>query len=451
MQKFILPLSIFISSFFVLNCFSQPSEEPDSISWAYEKISQGKQNESDTTFAITCFEQALMIGKKVNNNLLMERAFYRLGYQYSLAGLRKKTLYYCRKAIEQKKLHSEKSNIFTMFYLIAQMNYLNGDYSSALDSLTKAEGYAKANNGNGQLLLSYTQRIAIYSYLGQVDLAQRLLQKAIKLSLLEKNRPYLHNFYGRKADLEKRRNHYIQALKYYKKSITIIDNFKSSDLQKLKSYNYNQIGDIYFKLKKFQLAKHYYLLALENSNSKGSEYYASITLVDLAKLETELGHFDRAFNYIKQLDSVGKIEKNSLLIMRFLQVGNLYNKLNQLDSALYYYKKAIKITEKRKAQVDISRFRVALNNRDFILHLKVGHIYKSLYYSSENISLFDSLFKYVNNYRSRSLFENNESKVAINETPYAQAIRKVEKIYKDVRFLKHNNNSKIIEELEQVK
>ena len=77
-----------------MNCFSQPSEEPDSISWAYEKISQGKQNESDTTFAITCFEQALMIGKKVNNNLLMERAFYRLGYQYSLAGLRKKTLYY---------------------------------------------------------------------------------------------------------------------------------------------------------------------------------------------------------------------------------------------------------------------------------------------------------------------------------------------------------------------
>jgi len=449
MQKHTLIFQIFIFSLLALPGYSKPPAASDSIKWAYEKIELGKNNKSDTTFATVCFKEALRIGIKTNNPQLMERAHFWLGYQYFWTDNKKMALYHCRKAIEQNKLGSESTNIYNMFYLIAQVHYKNDDYGMALDSLTVAEEYAIKDNNVNRLLRSYGQRITIYSYLNQLDLATELLKKAINLSIGEKDTPFLHNFYARTADIARNRKQYNRALKYYKKANKILKGPKFiKGIQRL-SFNYNQIGNIHFILKQFHLAREYYLKSIKNSNNNNANYSYSITLTHLVKLETELGNFDKAFDYLNQLDLLGKTNDKSILIHRFIQTGNLYNKLNELDSSLYYYKSALNLAEQRKAKLDISRFRVGFNSQDYTLNLKIGEIYKGFYDETRNIVYFDSLFKYANNYRSRSLFENSESKITTNES-YQTTVNEIEKLHKDIRFWQNSNND-VTAHLDQLK
>ncbi len=447
MQKLIL----LIFTFFISPCFPQSSTESDSIKWAFDKIEQGRKNYTDSSFAMPCFREALRIGKKTNNHLLMEKAFTQIGYQNFMVDSRTKTLNYYRKAIEQSKLHSIKTNGFLMFSQIARIHYLNDDYSMALDSLAIAEKYARKYQDNRQLLSVYSLRTIIFSYINQLDLTDKILQEAIKLSLREKHTPYLAEFYERTADLAKKREQYKQAITYYKKAIEIRNIYMPLYYKADNSYAFNKIGDINYIMNDLSEAKRYYFLTLKNAIDYSSINRISMAYIDLCKVEAKLGHFDKAFSYLAKLDSLGKTKDISTLIRRFKETGNLYAKLNKPDSALYYFKKALNVTERRKKKTNIGRFRVGFNSRDFYLNLRIGSIYKALYNDIGNIACLDSLFKYSNNYRSRSLFENNKNVPVTKLNAYKSAVSEVDKFYRGIRSLKHTGNLRATEELDQLK
>ncbi|KAA3613083.1 MAG: CHAT domain-containing protein [Calditrichaeota bacterium] len=451
MQKQIQIILITTILFFTTSTYPQVSSAKDSIEWAFKKIERGQKHSTDSLEnAIKYYTEAIRIGKKAKNNHLLYNAFFRLGYQYYLMDNRGKAHYFFQQSIEVEK-HLEASElIFNTSYYVAVIHYLNDDYSSALKSLTAAEKSTLKNPNIKRRLLIYTLRVKIYSYLDQYDLAKQLLNKAIKISLEEKDTPYLHSFYEALADLAKKGKKYDEAITYYKKSNQSLVNLKSSKVPEFRSYNYNQIGNCYFLKKDFQLARKHYLIGHRIADENNIQYYALNNLLALVKLETQLGQYKKAFEYMSLVDSIDTENDIGLEIMKNSRIGNLFYKTNELNSALFYYKRSLKLTEERKGKINISRFRIGFNSRDYSKSLSIARIYKTLYKKTNNISLFDSLFKYINISRSRSLFENASRLNLPSTNPYLASMEKIDDFYKSIRTLEQTGPG-TIEELDRLK
>jgi AraC-like DNA-binding protein len=106
---------------------------------------------------------------------------------------------------------------------------------------------------------------------------------------------------------------------------------------------YNNLGNIYYHFKKYNIAKSYYNKALslcENTTS------LCIYCNNLGNAIAESGKIDSAFYFFYKSMQISKQYNNDHLFAVSNSIASLYGKIKQYDSAYYYYK--LSLQESRK-------------------------------------------------------------------------------------------------------
>ena len=136
---------------------------------------------------------------------------------------------------------------------------------------------------------------------------------------------------------------------------------------------YNNIGNIYYWFKKYDIAKYYYNKALDLCEDTTS---IDIVLNNLGGIEYEKENIDSAFYFLNRSLQISKLKKNSNLAATYHTLASVYKLKKEYDSAYYYYQLSITESRKRseKAAVeayslsDLSKMFVKIKNIDSTLH-----------------------------------------------------------------------------------
>ncbi|MCL2168086.1 MAG: helix-turn-helix domain-containing protein [Lentimicrobiaceae bacterium] len=107
---------------------------------------------------------------------------------------------------------------------------------------------------------------------------------------------------------------------------------------------YNNLGMIYFHFAEYDIAKTYYLKALNLTDDK-PKYFGVLT--NIASIEREKGNMDSAFIYYDKALTFSKSQNSVYLPAILYDISLFYKKTNQIDSTLYYCKYSVNEAKKK--------------------------------------------------------------------------------------------------------
>ena len=213
---------------------------------------------------------------------------------------------------------------------------------------------------------------------GKIDEAEEKLKKVFdsKIELIKNNQIKASEDAYYLGKIKTIKLEYNEAIFYLLESIKLNPNSINS---------YNELGNIYIKLGKPQVALDYFetcLKELESDNPKNILYILSIknnigsAHKDLGKFEKSLQVLNEAENYIDKVQFLK--EDKGLLASIFNEKGAVLNKLGQHELSKIYYLKAIEIGEKH---FGVSSNEVATYNSNLGTSIyKLGDRRLALYY-----------------------------------------------------------------------
>ena len=131
------------------------------------------------------------------------------------------------------------------------------------------------------------------------------------------------------------------AYKYITDALILAEKYNfESELQII----YNNLGNIYFHFGEYDLAKTYFLKALNFTDDK-NKYFG--VLNNIACVERENGNMDSAFIYFDKSVQFSKEIESIYLPTILSEMALFYKKTNQIDSALYYLRYSVNEAKKR--------------------------------------------------------------------------------------------------------
>ncbi|MDR0206235.1 MAG: AraC family transcriptional regulator [Bacteroidales bacterium] len=141
----------------------------------------------------------------------------------------------------------------------------------------------------------------------------------------------------------------------------------------LTSLIYSNIGNIFFRFEKYDIAKLYYAKALNLCRNNTNKV---VILNNMGASEVESNHLDSAFFWLNKSLEVSKQHNNVNLYSPLNSMASLYEKREIYDSALYYYRLSLSETRKNNS-IEME----AQNLSDFgKLFYKLNRIDSALYY-----------------------------------------------------------------------
>lgn len=276
------------------------------------------------------------------------RYYNKTGFQYLVDGNFELAEKFMLKSLEIKeqllsendvRIGNDHSNLGVIYEKI-------WNYELALDHYNKAEEIFKNYDSNYVHIGSiYVNKAIIYrklrDYNKAIDYCKNALIIFNRQDKIDYNKLFITNY--NLGIINEYRGNYNLAIEYYKKSI-LYDQSKSQ-LSLLNIYsslalNYSLLGN-------YDLAEQYYRICLDyvkkHLDEKNIQYISSHINYGTFKLDyrEDLKGAKDLFYYSKRLclDSYG--EKNTLTANVYHNIGELFYKLNNLDSALFYLQKSL--------------------------------------------------------------------------------------------------------------
>ncbi len=172
-----------------------------------------------------------------------------------------------------------------------------------------------------------------------------LLKSLQKSDNVNKYISFIYNNLGIVSDELER---YQESVKYYNKSIELKRNLKGDYKTSIEN-TLNNLAESHKRAGEFELAKNYYeeLLDIKKLKKNRPEIYALIldNYAHTLYLSKDLKRIPELFlKALKISDSINYEGYNSIIINQHL--GEYYNSVNKIDSALFYAYRAKKISEK---------------------------------------------------------------------------------------------------------
>ena len=255
--------------------------------------------EIDETFNI--FENAISVGKKLNNKKKTAESYNLLGYTYEQKSDYNKSLIYFEKALQMFKDLENKTGISRTLGNIGNINRYLGNYDSAMQNFNSALAiYEKLNDKEG--IASINGKIGIIF----VD----------------------------KGDFETGISHYNKQLEIFKEL-----DYKMGVLNAL-----GNLGVAYYYQGKFKKALKSWRKKINESQKLGYKKGTAIDLGNMGNVYHELGNYEKALNYFnKSLIMYKEIGDKNGVSLNFGNMANSLREQKKIDKALDYYDKAISI------------------------------------------------------------------------------------------------------------
>lgn len=232
--------------------------------------------------------------------------------------------------------HRLQANVYELLGLV---NYYKGDYESSVSNNLKAIDFfesiqLKSRAGN------------VYSTLGHqmkgrdLPKAMNYMRKGISLQRAERDTFRLAGSYNNFGWLHQLNHNLDSALFYYNQGLKITTDLKDSIGM---PYSLNSVAGVYLERKQFEKAKALYDHAFsirkirndKNGMSENYQFYGDLYFAQNTYRKA-------IFNYKKSLDLGVEIKYTNICFQNASQLAICFEKINQLDSALYYQKESYK-------------------------------------------------------------------------------------------------------------
>lgn len=217
--------------------------------------------------------------------------------------------------------------------------------------------------------------------------AKEYLLEAISYRLENNEYSSLATDYFELAIVYSNSNNAAKTLEYYYKAIEIIRDPRYSAItggSNRLAAGYANIGLVYKNAYENNLAIEYYIKALNSLPKNGNVSNRSIMNYQLSVLHMRNGNFSDGYNYIYKSLKLGKDIKNDYRIKDgYEQLGQLHFEKDKLDSAYYYFNKALEISEKTKDERESIHY--SLGN----YYLKIRDVEKALNQYEKSIKYND--------------------------------------------------------------
>lgn len=156
---------------------------------------------------------------------------------------------------------------------------------------------------------------------------------------------------------------YTGALNAFLSCLYISEN---NDFTQLIPKVWNNLGNLYYHLSDHERSIVYYKKSLERDRNNPNKSNFTNTLTNIGGPYSKLGHYDSALLYLEQAEVIAK-EENLNLALIYHNHGRLLSHSEKFDDALVYYRKSL--VEKEKAGLD---------GRKVNTYIQIGDIYQKL-------------------------------------------------------------------------
>jgi signal transduction histidine kinase len=361
---------------------SAPTDLKDSLSYF---ISAGEDKNLPNSTRLSYNRKALDLLLKnsktstsIENLYSVSNIFYSL---YESEELKKSSYLMLKKAV----LAKDSLNIAKAFNLIGKYKYDIGEVDSSFFYYIKAEKFfLKLNNGS-YLSKNYINKafvqLAINDFAGCEISSIRSL-KYIKGKGDFRNEYDAYNLVGISSNELK---NYTNALKYHNKALNLVQIRKGQiDRDNLLENTLNNIGVVYQNMNNNELAKKYFLQALENKTiEKDAPQLAAILFDNLAYSKFKLNEKQGVRPlFLKSLRIRDSLNQSSGVIINKIHLSEYYFSIRDHQNSEKYAFEALSLAKSTKVSGDIL---AALQQISLVDSLK------SSSYSKEYIKISDSL------------------------------------------------------------
>ena len=278
------------------------------------------------------------ISKKINSKPCLSRGYGRLGGIYNVNGDKSKAVEYLQKAIELDSLN--KNNLAGYYQTLGVIYGDLGSLEQSVSYYLKALKIREEQNKIIDAAYLYCNLAGLYFQepkagegFHSFDLAIELFKKA----KFPKGEAYAYNLLGSNYYTH---NDYDQALKYYRKSLSLNsrDTFMSRSEY---AFNLTNIGDVWMKLRRFDSAGYYYSRSLKFSLKNNDYLPLACTYLSLGEMNTQLKKYSQAIEFLNK-----GLEYSRLINYR-VQWEEAYSLLSECYEASGNHEKAFFFLKKR--------------------------------------------------------------------------------------------------------
>ena len=210
----------------------------------------------------------------------------------------------------------------------------------------------KLNYRIGKAKALLAQSSCLYAT-GKYDRALEELSEALKISTEEiKNNELTSDVYNNIANVYYYKSDYVKALKYYFKSLALID--KGGEKRKIASTEFN-IATVYLQNKAFGKSIDYSLRANYVFEQLKDTVSISNVLANLGNVSYGQNSYTQALNYYSQaLKLSEKFKDKSYSLIDLVGIGSTYGAEKKYPESIIYFKKALAIGREINDQQNIA-------------------------------------------------------------------------------------------------
>lgn len=267
-------------------------------------------------------------------------------------------IYYFRTAVVIFQSLGDWQKAVKCFNGIGENYWRKRDFKHAREFLNQALQIRDGKSGGDiEYAKTYNLLGIVGRYEGNNDQAIRYHKLALNILVNAggEMQPALAESYNELAYVYLAKGEYGKALNNFEKSLSSVE-VDSAETKLQKALSYTGIANTYMRMKDYSRARQYYKQALLNFTVIRGEH----KLLRIAGIYNNLGN---VFLKLDSLDLALEYQKKALMIKkRYLEgshpaladsynnIGNVYYYQKQFDNALLYYKKALRVRQKRADQ-----------------------------------------------------------------------------------------------------
>jgi class 3 adenylate cyclase/tetratricopeptide (TPR) repeat protein len=223
------------------------------------------------------------------------------------------------------------------YYLYIRDGFLQNRPVEALDHLDSLKNFAQEHE-----LPFYVAKVAllkgnVYRFTGDMDMAIEYCDEAEQLFLNIGDNQGAAGAMINKGAIYRLQGQFAEALFQFQKGLEILEEMNENNYRCNALMN---IGVIYGDIGLFRRSIEYYLQAHDCHESSGNEYARSMSLHNIAAGYEELGNYDNALSVARECLKLSKRIDHSFITARtYMNMGNTFLKLDEIDSAEFYIAK----------------------------------------------------------------------------------------------------------------
>lgn len=286
----------------LLEEYSKTVEEEDSITAKIlHKLADYHRLKGDYSQAIALLKNSITINRSMQawtDESYLANSYFNMGLYHSLLGLDEEALYYYDSCLYFTDKHPKKSEeAINTYNKIAHFYGESGDFQRSIDlsdyGLALAEGMKTL-----QVPLLLAQKSNALLGLGEVDLAEEIIEKALKYPGSQQDAGTASLLFSTQAQVYKNRGQLNEAIAAYQKAyrLTIL----AKDTINIIS-NLNNLGLIYEdNLGNAEKGLFYYQQALELAKKQGNRNQIALVLNNLGTLYFYISAYLQAAEFYQQ-------------------------------------------------------------------------------------------------------------------------------------------------------